>query len=307
MLITWKFDKLQMSRILLFGSTGFLGKSILKRLAQAQHEIFTLNRSVNVDRDEFSFCGNILDSASYANILRKIDPSIVITTPWTTTEGFWNSDSNYEYMRATIALAEFSFSGGVERFLGLGSSAEYGETVGAQGAYAKALNPSTKYGQSKAEAGLAISEMAKHYKKDFNWLRIFQAYGPNESSSRLIPQVIHSLSSDKVVKINNASKVLDWIHSDDVASAVAYSLNTEIEEHFLDVGTAKGTSVFEVVEKIALILGANTDRIDISSLNSKAEIFRLVSSPKSALFESGWHPIISLEKGLIDVVNSCEN
>jgi nucleoside-diphosphate-sugar epimerase len=226
----------------------------------------------------------------------------LITTAWATTDGFWHSESNYDYMRATIDLADFALSGNVDHFIGLGSSAELGNTSGFNSGKRAELKPTTEYGKSKAEAGLRISEIAKSYGKNFSWLRVFQAYGRHERESRLIPLVIESLSNGKKFEIQDASKVLDWIHSEDVAGAIKFLLQKNVPDHFLDVGTSEGTSVLAVVEMIATLLGSDKKLIEISNKGSTSQTSQLVCSPESALFRAGWIPKISLDEGLRKVV-----
>jgi len=290
------------SRILLFGSTGFLGKSILDAISKDENEIFTFNRSAWEEKSLNSFRADILAPTSYTDLIKQINPQVMITTAWATTDGFWHSQSNYDYMRATIDLADFALSGNVDHFIGLGSSAELGNTSGYNSGKRAELKPTTEYGKSKAEAGLRISEIAKSYGKNFSWLRVFQAYGRHERESRLIPLVIESLSNGKKIEIQDASKVLDWIHSEDVAGAIKFLLQKNVPDHFLDVGTSEGTSVLAVVEMIATLLGSDKKLIEISNKGSTSQTSQLVCSPESALFRAGWIPKISLDEGLRKVV-----
>ena len=286
----------------MFGSNGFLGKSILDAISKDGNEIFTLNRSSWEEESPNSFRADILKPSSYVNLIKEINPEILITTAWATTDGFWHSESNYDYMRATIDLADFALSRNVEHFVGLGSSAELDNTIGSNSAVKIEVKPSTEYGKSKAEAGLRISEIANSYGKNFSWLRIFQAYGRYERESRLIPLVIQSLSNGKKIELQNASKVLDWIHTEDVAGAINFLLQKSVSDHFLDVGTTKGTSVLEVVEMIATLLGSDQNLIEVPIHESTSQTSPLVCSPDSALFRAGWRPRLSLDQGLRKVV-----
>jgi len=291
-----------MTRILVFGSTGFLGKSIMDAISKNGNEIFTLNRSTWERKSLNTFRADVLEPSSYVQLIKQINPQILITTAWATTDGFWHSENNYDYMRATVKLADIALSGNVEHFIGLGSSAELDNAIGFNTSLKTEMKPSTEYGKSKAEAGHMISEIAKAYGKNFSWLRIFQAYGQYERESRLIPLVVQCLSSGKKIELKNASKVLDWIHTEDVAGAVNFLLQKNFSDHFLDVGTSIGTSVLEVVELIATLLGSDKNLIEFPIQESSSQTSRLVCSPESALFRAGWRPKFSLDEGLRKVV-----
>jgi nucleoside-diphosphate-sugar epimerase len=291
-------------RIVLFGGTGFLGSSILRKLLKPENEVFTLNRTLLQDEIINTFSVDFLNSNSYKDLLKDIKPDVVISTPWATTEGFWQSESNYEYMRATVELAEIALANGASRFVGLGSSAEYIPTMEDCNSKPTRIDPISAYGKSKLEAGRIISKLVTESGKDFNWLRIFQAYGSKEKPSRLIPQVIKSLSEHRVITIQNPMRILDWVHAEDVANVVDYTIENEIPEHFLDVGTTRGHSVFDVVQKLASLLSAPESLIKTANSNSAVPIVRLVASPDSALFGAGWKPTISLDQGLYKLVNN---
>lgn len=293
-----------MTRILLFGSAGFLGRSIMDAIGDDGNEIFTLNRSICGEKSLNSFHADVLEPSSYQPLIKQIKPQILITTAWATTDGFWDSESNYDYMRATIKLADFALSGNVEHFIGLGSSAELDNTSGFSGSQDTAMEPTTDYGKSKAEAGLRISDIATANGKRLSWLRIYQAYGRYERESRLIPHAIENLSRGKKIELQNASKVLDWIHSEDVANAVYFLLQNDVSDHFIDVGTSKGTSVLEVVEMIATLLHSDKNLIEVLSQNHTQQLEPLVCSQESALFRAGWNPRLSLDEGLRKVVGS---
>lgn len=293
-----------MTRILLFGSAGFLGRSIMEAIGKDGNEIFTLNRSTCQEKSLNSFRADVLDPSSYHALIKQIKPEILITTAWATTDGFWDSESNYEYMRATIKLADIALSGNVKHFIGLGSSAELDNTSGFDGSHDSAMEPRTDYGKSKAEAGLRISDIATANGKRLSWLRIYQAYGRHERESRLIPYAIENLSRGRKIELHNASKVLDWIHGEDVANAVNFLLQNNVLDHFIDVGTSKGTSVFEVVEMIATLLDSDKNLIEVLSQKHTQQLKPLVCSQESALFRAGWKPRLSLDEGLRKVVGS---
>lgn len=268
------------------------------------NDVFTLNRSDVEEKSLNSFQADILEPSSYVQLIQQINPQILITTAWTTTEGFWHSKRNYDYMRATIKLADIALSANVEHFIGLGSAAELDNALGMNDTEDAVVKPTTDYGMSKAETGLTISEIAKAHGKRLSWLRIYQAYGQYEKKSRLVPLAIEYLSNGRKIELQNASKVLDWIHTEDVADAVNFLLQNHISDHFLDVGTSKGTSVLEVVEMIATLLGTDRNLIEVSSQKLNQLVTPLVCSQESELFRAGWKPRYSLDQGLRSVIGS---
>ncbi|MDP1712756.1 MAG: NAD(P)-dependent oxidoreductase [Candidatus Nanopelagicaceae bacterium] len=290
-----------MSRILIFGSAGLLGLALTEKFTKSGHEVFAINRSMSHHPGAKSFQGDILDSGSYLDTLNTLSPDVVISTAWLTSLDFWESESNYEYMRATINLAEHSFAGGVQHFIGIGSAAEFGIHPTDCDSDSSSMVPLTAYGKAKFETGRTISEIATRYGKDFSWLRVFQAYGKGERSHRLIPQVIEKLSRGDSFTLLSASKVLDWIHSDDVANAAEFALELNDGTHFMDVGTGEGTDVITIVRSLAKILDVPEGLIDTPTDGSIPDTTRLVSTPHSHLRKVGWAPKITLDQGLTEL------
>jgi len=284
-----------MSKILIFGSNGFLGSSLRNTLA-INHDVLTINR--NPSPGARNYLGDILEPNSYYDIIKTIKPNIVISTAWNTTQNFWESSQNFAYSKATIDLAQVAYSLGTDRFIGFGSSAEFEESIQNRNSESTNLRSQTIYGKAKSMTGLAIAELSRNYEKQFNWLRIFQAYGENEKSDRLIPQVLSSLSLERPIILQNPTRELDWIYSGDVSSSVEYIISNEITDNFIDVGTSVGTTVLQIVRQIAWLLSVSESLVTVSPNSLENNVSRLVCPSNSALFRYGWKPEMNLQSGL---------
>jgi nucleoside-diphosphate-sugar epimerase len=284
-----------MSRILIFGSNGFLGSSLRHTLA-IDHDVSTVNR--NPRPGARNFFGDILEPKSYYDIIKTIKPNIVISTAWNTTQNFWENSQNFAYSKATIDLARTAYSLGTDRFIGFGSSAEFEELIQNRNSESTTLRSQNVYGQAKSITGLAIAELSRSYEKQFNWLRIFQAYGENEKSDRLIPQALSSLSLERPIILQNPARELDWIYSGDVSSSVEYIISNEIKDNFIDVGTSVGTTVLQLVRQIAWLLSVSESLVTVSPSSLENSVSRLVCPSNSPLFRHGWKPKMNLQNGL---------
>ena len=85
---------------------------------------------------------------------------------------------------------------------------------------------------------------------------------------------------------------MDWIHSLDVASAILFTLENKLN-HFVDIGTGKGTSVKAISELICEELGLDSKLLDFSGQIPGHEK-KAVVDQKSQLLLSGWKPAESL-------------
>jgi nucleoside-diphosphate-sugar epimerase len=284
-----------MSSVLIFGSTGFLGSALVRGLS-LHHDLVLVDRRASTPS---KYLGDILFENSYLNLIEKLQPNVVISNAWCMDGDFRNSDLNYAYSDATIKLAENCYRSGVKRFIGIGSSAEFGETNFNGLDFRSDLKPTDHYGHAKLITGKAIANLADMHNEAFNWLRIFQAYGESESKNRFIPTVVSAISRGQSLKIENPNRELDWINTQDVSSAICYILEHQISDYFLEIGTGVATSVLEVATQIATKLNKTLELGDQTSYPPKSI---LVSNPRDPLRQHGWQSKISLSQGLDDLL-----
>jgi nucleoside-diphosphate-sugar epimerase len=285
-----------MSSILIFGSTGFVGSSLVNGLS-SDHDLILIDRKPS---SPSKYVADILIESSYLNLIRKFQPEVVISNAWCMRGDFRNSELNFSYSEATIKLAENCYKNGVQHFIGIGSSAEFGETNFNGIHFKNDLMPSDHYGRAKLITGNAIAKLSDEYSKSFNWLRVFQAYGKAESRSRFIPTVAFALSRNQPISIENPHRELDWINVEDVSSAVSFILEHQISDCFLEIGTGVPTSVLDVAKLIATKMHKAFEFRDERFLPPKSI---LLSSPNSSLRQHGWQSKISLSQGLDDLLS----
>lgn len=86
--------------------------------------------------------------------------------------------------------------------------------------------------------------------------RLFNVYGPFETNPHLIPHIIESLRQGPAIQLGNIHTKRDYIHVEDVASALYQSGRKAISSYtVVNVGTGKEYSAQEIVQTISEILG----------------------------------------------------
>jgi nucleoside-diphosphate-sugar epimerase len=190
-------------------------------------------------------------------------------------------------------LAEDCFKNGVERFIGIGSMTEYGTKNHSKFYEQISEMPIDSYSHEKIETCREISKLSLSYRKNFQWLRIFQAFGKGEKRERFIPSLIEALFNETQFLIGTPENVLDWIHIDEISTAIFHSV-ANIDLQVIDVGTGLGQSVLDVSRKICTIGGFDSSLIKYSSQDPRLRK-ELVVSETSPLLKSGWRPEKSLE------------
>ena len=282
-----------MPKIAVLGSGGFLGSPIVEAFVARDWEVVVFTRKLAASSFLQEFQVNLFDELSLKSALKLASPDVVLSTAWDTEHGkFWTNTSNVDYRDATLRFAEMSFQQGVETFVALGTMSEYGDSPGLCNAAFSPLIETNIYSKSKIATGLGLKSIGEAYGRETHWARVFQAFGPNEKTERYIPGLISSLRKGDKFSIRTPNFEMDWIHSIDVASAIAFMLENKLQ-HFVDIGTGVGTTVKELSELICEEFDLDSSLLDYSE-QILGHQKKVVVDGSSQLLSLGWRPAESL-------------
>ena len=284
-------------KILILGD-GFIAKNLSLFLDKDKYSLITISRKSVVGADYFDF----FNLSNLQIAIQEHSPDVVINTIWNTELiSYTFSSLNLEYARTTVRLAEICIQNHVNHFISLGSSSEYGENPGACDADQTECKPESIYAQSKLDTYLQISELYKTTHLRFNWIRIFQPYGPYQDVSRFIPQVFEHLRTGGELVLKDANSQLDWITSIDISRGIEFILESDTPE-VLDFGTSVPICNSDVVNVIARKVGVQQPRIQV--LDSTKSKTRFVS--ESSFLVRHWSPQFNLEAGIEWLVSNVQ-
>lgn len=286
-------------KVLVAGGGGFLGAETVTNLTESGFEVKSFGRKISSTVYCEQIIADIQDPESYKNLLSSWKPEIVIQAAWVTNQiTYRTSPLNLEYMNSTLKFAEQCYLSETQHFLALGSSAEYGIPTELCNALTTSAVPVDTYGIIKLQTLEKLRMIAEKFSSKFSWARIFQPYGPNQDSARLLPFATEVLLAGKIVKVANPNMTLDWISSRDVASALTYAIKNPVNPIF-DVGTSTPTSVIQALQTLAALLNVDSGLLEVESKpSSSEEQFTMVVSKESPLFEAKWSPQDDLISGL---------
>jgi nucleoside-diphosphate-sugar epimerase len=285
-------------KILIIGGKGFIGREILNRLKSDGNEIVQMSRTSRKNIDYTEFNGDIANPQTYENFISDWKPNVIIQAAWITNhENYRSSHENIEYSKSTVNLSEFGFKNGIEHFICLGSSAEYGKTTEPCNASRTIANPEDLYGKMKLETFHKIKVLSDQFSKRFTWARIFQPYGPGQDDKRFIPAAINSFKANKEFKCNSPNTILDWITTRDIANGVYWSLENELS-NLIDLGTGKGFSLRQVLEELTSIIDLDSKLMNFNEKNDLVHATPLIVSKDSPLLKNGWVASDNLQSGL---------
>lgn len=259
-----------MKRILVTGSTGFIGRHTLKILAESGHEISTLG-SVN-----------LFDAQGIKSLIQDIKPTHLLHLAWLTTPGvFFESPDNLKWVEATLNLVRCFSEFGGKRFVGAGTCSEI-------------LLPDsllTFYGFCKDSTRLLLEKYCKKVGVGFAWGRIYFLYGPYERPERLVPTVIKGVLKGESVACSAGDQIRDYLYVEDCAQC------------FVDLVNGDKTGIFEVasghpiqLREFILAFAQALGRPELIKFGARPEI----SGEPKVLFSKNafMKPATSLEQGI---------
>lgn len=241
------------------GGNGLIGLECVSQLSASGITTHALYRRVKgPDLPHVTWIqGDLNDFPTIEQYIKKIQPNHCIHTAWNVEHGqFWESPSNLEDMRSTIALyTSFSQNGG-KCFVGAGTGYEYNERYSVCVEDETPLEPQTFYGQCKKTAFEMISKLNAQQKEScrFVWARFFNIFGAREHPDRLISYIIRNTLRQIDVNLKTPYVIRDFFHAQDAAHALIFLAQHSNAQGAFNTGYGLAMSVERyvhfIVEKI---------------------------------------------------------
>ena len=301
-----------MSRILITGGAGFIGSAVIRHLQKKNHELFVIdnlsfgNRDfIEIDESHF-YHTDILDREKLLQHFKEIRPEIVIHLaaihfiPYCNEHPYESANIN---IQGTMNVLEASKQQGVQKVFFASTAAVYpiyDEAVSEK----HATGPLDIYGLSKLTGEHLCNEFHLQTNIPVIICRFFNAFGPNETNPHLIPEIQKQvLSGNRKIKLGNLTPRRDFIHTYDMANAVNILIDKVSSGiHVYNLGRGIEYAVTEIVDSFSKALGSPIEiEVDPARVR-KVERMHLLADI-SKLKSLGWEPSISIDEGIITLVN----
>lgn len=242
-----------MKRVLVTGASGFLGRRLIRKLADEKEYdlVVTTSRpkSLNLPEQIVVETVDLLDIREMERLMKHIQPEICIHLAWGQHESSYrNALSNYQWLATSISMFAQFQNGGGKQFLFAGSSGEYED-------YSEGISETlcpknmSLYGQCKKTVSDLL--LRSNSNVQVQVARCFTVYGPGDTHRfGAIPTAICSLLKGKKFICKNPRAIRDYIYIDDAVEAITRLLKSRFAGS-MDIGSGVPRSMREVFSEIA--------------------------------------------------------
>lgn len=289
-----------MIKILITGIDGFLGKNFIESISNNKnYKVLGITRKIKEKYPKnLIIIKSDLEKLSNSSLkkIKKFKPSVLLNFAWhgIPDYSYKNSLKNLK-MHVNFLNLIFQISS-VKKIIMTGSCWEYYDGRGkcSEDDDSNMLNA---FSISKKFIYDYTKKVCDNLKLDFVWFRIFFVYGKYQKKKSLIPSILSSLNRKEKPKIINPDNRNDFIHIDDVCSAINLAVLKRNIRGIYNLGSGKTVDVKTIYNKILSKLNIKNNKFKLQK-TKKINIKANYASIKKMKLHSKWKPRVNLSLGL---------
>ena len=299
-------------RFLVTGGAGFLGSTVANRLVQNGHAVHVLDdlsngRQQYLDPEVQFTQGDVDDIPLLWSLLEDVDCVYHLAARVSVAQSILHPrDYNRVNVGGAVSLMEAMRDTGVRRVVFTSSGAIYGAQQTQPVTETMIPQPDSPYAVSKWSAEQYIHTIGELWELETVALRIFNAYGPNQSlpmsHAPVVPRFLQQiLSGGSVVIFGNGRQSRDFVYVSDVINALTKAATAKnVSRQVINIGSGKETTIATLIQKIEKVTGKSANIIN--NQNKTGGVPRLVADISQAKKLLGFKPVVSLQEGLEKMV-----
>ena len=305
-------------KLLVTGGAGFIGSAFVRLVVgTTEHSVLVLdkltyagnleNLALVAGNSRYQFHrGDIADLNGVSQLVGDFAPDAIVhfAAESHVDRSILSPEPVFETnLRGTFSLLEAARRHKVPRFVHVSTDEVYGsleQPLEADETYP--LKASSPYSAAKAGSDLLALSYHTTYKMPVVVTRASNNYGPFQFPEKLIPLMISNALEDKPLPIyGDGMQVRDWLYVDDHCRAIFSVLEKGREGEIYNIGGSRSLPNLTVVKEILRITGKPESLLTRVADRPGHDRRYALSSAKLER-ETGWHPQVPFEQGLMDTV-----
>lgn len=297
-------------KILLTGSSGFIGGELGPLLKREGHEVFRLERYVagrigrTLPYEKDTYFADLRDDFALTKALTDVDPDIVIHLAALTAVAYSYAhpqETLETNLIGTVNLAELCTKfPNLKQFIFASTAEVYGtrerKQIGRE--TDKNMFPSSPYAVSKLASERYLQYLHKAFGFPITIFRFFNTYGRKKDAWFVVERIItQMLFSDKCY-LGDPEPIRDFLYLDDHLQAYLHALgNKNAIGEIFNVASGAGVSIRELADKIASLTGFKGEIVwnslpdrslrDLYLVGSSLKIRKILKVPEPISLENG--------------------
>lgn len=279
------------NKILITGSTGFLGYEFLKKVRNKKIYFITKKKVISKFKNHINIICDLTNKKETISAVGKINPTIIYHFAWYGIPIF--NKKNFKINKIiTKNLIKAINNSNCKKIIIAGSCAEYGNLT-------SEVKESDPINKKQSPLGKQKNYIRKLFYENLNknriiiWTRIFYVYGPSQRTGSLIKYLMRNNS----IYLKNPNQFNDFIYINDVISALLLvkKINNSV---IINICSGRPISNLNFV-KLFVHLSSKDYTIFKNKFNKKKVFY----GSNKLLKTIGWKEMYSIKKGLKELVN----
>jgi UDP-glucose 4-epimerase len=290
-------------RILVTGSTGFIGKQVCRVLDERGFDVVALSRSSSTTIKSWS-----LDATIEENVILLKNIDAIVHLAAFLPKNYEDLDQALDCYLAnslgTLNLLRASEQAGVRQFVFASTCAIYAPALGETNEQSSTIpERAAPYLASKLAAEAYVASFGSGIKMVTTTLRLASVYGPGMLNSGLLPACVRQLKAHGHFTVSDGNRYrTDLVHVNDVVESIYSALTHSVGGTF-NIASGLSISPYEVATIVARNLGIPISGINIAPTTENSVLCYGTLNIDKARIYLDYKPI-SFDNGVADYINS---
>lgn len=283
-----------MSRVLVTGASGFIGRSVTSRLkaqgwdvAQADSAVGDIASQVTLDKFAQQDIAHVFHLAG----------KTFVPDSWNDPHAFCQTN-----VLGTVNVLEFCRKQRIP--LTYVSAYVYGHPDSLPIGEDSPVRPSNPYALTKRLAEETCEFYASAHELPVTTIRPFNVYGIGQAANFLIPAIISQVLTDgEEIIVKDLGPRRDYVYLEDLVTALLATLDKPGGYRVYNIGSGVSLSVQEVIDVIQDIAHTRKKVVCDTAVRTN-ELMDVVADITRAGRELGWYPETSFHAGIENIIRS---
>lgn len=297
-----------MSKIIVTGSTSFIGINLIKQLLENNHNVLAVIRENSNKKSILPYSEKLnvleLNMIDYIN-LNKVNQNydVLVSLAWDGTRGNAreNEELQHKNYRYCIDAIKSAIALGCKKIVLAGSQAEYGihkDTISEK----TMCHPKTQYGKYKLRLFLEVSDLCSKYNVKCIEPRFFSLYGPGDSNQTMIVSILKTMLSGEDCKLTLCDQFWNFMYISDSINALYKLIVNDVESGIYNLGSDDTRPLKDFIKEMKDITMSQSDLLFgyipqqlYGAVNLIPDITKLKTTLK-------WSPSVNFKNGINKVI-----